>query len=366
MEDGNARMAAMEAEFQETIAKLHEDFTARLRVLEASNKSMWCSRDDGRDEEAAKRKERSLGTSFDGLGGGNLADRRGTAVSAMCSMWTRGVGTGAGLEQGLPYVSRGIVPRFPVECSPSEYIAWEQRFEAFIEDQGLRHTISPDAPGLPVINCTNNAYHFGQFGEDLVTDHRQVWWYISEATAGAAFEDRLYECHSISDALRAMREWPLPLYPAKRHLLVAELERVQFMGDDGPNCFSARTSHLETTIHAVGIEKDASEIVQFILRQFPERPSNPHTLVVGRGLRDGGAVGVGVQRRDDHMASRGGGMPRQQQQSQQHWSRDGGMPRQQQQLQQYWSRDGGMPRQQQQREQHWSCDGVMPRQQQQP
>ena len=253
-----------------------------------------------------------------------------------------------------------------VECSPSEYIAWEQRFEAFIEDQGLRHTISPDAPGLPVINCTNNAYHFGQFGEDLVTDHRQVWWYISEATAGAAFEDRLYECHSISDALRAMREWSLPLYPAKRHLLVAELERVQFMGDDGPNCFSARTSHLETTIHAVGIEKDASEIVQFILRQFPERPSNPHTLVVGRGLWDGGAVGVGVQRRDDHMASRGGGMPRQQQQSQQHWSRDGGMPRQQQQLQQYWSRDGRMPRQQQQREQHWSCDGVMPRQQQQP
>ena len=43
MEDENARMAAMQAEFQETIAKLHEDFTARLRVLEASNKSMWYS-----------------------------------------------------------------------------------------------------------------------------------------------------------------------------------------------------------------------------------------------------------------------------------------------------------------------------------
>ena len=40
MEDENAWMAAMQAEFQETITKLHEDFTARLRVLEASNKSM--------------------------------------------------------------------------------------------------------------------------------------------------------------------------------------------------------------------------------------------------------------------------------------------------------------------------------------
>ena len=176
----------------------------------------------------------------------------------------------------------------------------------FIADQGLRHTISPDAPGTAVISCTNNAYLFGQFSEDLVTDHRQVWWYISEATADAAFEDRLYECHSISDVLRIMREWPLPLYPAERHLLVAELERVQFMGDE------------------------ESEIVQFILRQFPERPSNPHTLVVGRGFRGGGAVGVGVQRRDDHMASRGGGMPRQQQQPHQNWSRGVGMPQQQQ------------------------------------
>ena len=104
------------------------------------------------------------------------------------------------------------------------------------------------------------------------------------------FEDRLYECHSISDALRIMREWSLPLYPAERHLLVAELERVRFMGDE------------------------ESEMVQFILRQFPERPSNPHALVVGRGFRDWGAVGVGVQRMDDHMVSRGGGMPWQQQQ----------------------------------------------------
>ena len=97
----------------------------------------------------------------------------------------------------------------------------------------------------------------------------------------------------------------MPLYPVERHLLVAELERVQFMGDE------------------------ESEIVQFILRQFPERPSNPHALVVG------------VQRRDDHMVSRGGGMPRQHQQPQQHWSRGGGMPRQQQPQQQR-SRGGGI------------------------
>ena len=53
MEDENARMAAMQAQFEETIAKLREDLTARLRVQEAANTTMWYSwyggqrRDDG-------------------------------------------------------------------------------------------------------------------------------------------------------------------------------------------------------------------------------------------------------------------------------------------------------------------------------
>ena len=312
MEDENGRMAAMQAEFQ----KEREDLTARLRVVEAANKRM---REAGAKRKAANReseaklersrKERLLGTSFAGQGGGNAADRRGTAVSAMGSMLTRGVSTGADLGQHLQNFPRGIVPKLPAECSPSQYIAWEQRFEAFLIDQGLCHTISSGVPEIAATSDTNNADLFGQFGEDLVMDHRLVWWYISEATADTAFEDRLYECLSISDALRIMREWSLPLFPAQRHLLVAELERVRLMGDE------------------------ESGIVQFILRQFPERPSNPHALVVGRGFRDWGAMGVGVEQRDDHMVSRGGGMPRQLQQPQQHWSRGGGIPWQQQKQQ---------------------------------
>ena len=318
MEDWNDRMAAMQAEFQ----KEREDLTARLRVQEAANQRMReeAKRKAANRESQTKlersRKERSLGTSFAGQGGGNAADRRGTAVSAMDSMLTRGVSTGADLGQPLQNFPRGILPKLPVECSPSQYIAWEQRFEAFLTDQGLCHTISSGAPEIAATSDTNNADLFGQFGEDLVMDHRLVWWYISEATADTAFEDRLYECLSISDALRIMREWSLPLFPAQRHLLVAELERVRFMGDE------------------------ESGIVQFILRQFPERPSTPHALVVGRGFRDWGAMGVGTQRRDDHMVSRGVGMP-QQQQPQQHWSRGGGIPWQQQHQQQR-SRSGGV------------------------
>ena len=271
-------MAAMQAEFQ----KLREDLTSMSEEAEAKREK----REEAAEREATanreseaklerSRKERSLGTPFAGKGGGNAADRRGTAVSAMGSIWTRGVSTAADLEQGLPYVSRGIIPRFPVECSPSKYIAWERRFEFFIAHQDLRHTISPDAPEIAVISCTNNAYLFGQFGEELVLEHRQVWGYISEATADAPFEDRLYECHSISDALRIMREWSLPLYPVERHLLVAELERVRLMGDE------------------------ESEIVQFILRQFPE-PETPVVVVYSPAhlgdQREGMGTGAAARR----------------------------------------------------------------------
>ena len=139
------------------------------------------------------RRERSLGTSFDGQGGGNSMDRRGTAASAMGPMWTRGVSAGGGLGPGLPYVPRGIIPKFPVECPPYVYIAWERRFEVFIANSGLGHTISPDASQIAVISCVDDAYLFGHFGEALITDHRRVWGYISKATAGAPFKDRLYE-----------------------------------------------------------------------------------------------------------------------------------------------------------------------------
>ena len=306
----------------ESSMSVSEEIAALRADLERMEKEKELQKRKWETEFERLRRERSWGTSFDRQGGDNSADQRGTAVPTMGSMWTRGVSTAADLEQSLTYVYRGIVPKLPVECSLSEYIAWEERFEFFIANQGLRHTISLDAPEIAVISCTNNAYHFGQFGEELVLEHRQVWGYISDAAVYVPFESSLYKCHSISDALRMIRKWHLPLYPAERHLLVAELERVQFMGDE------------------------ESEIIQFILRQFPERPSHPHALVVGRGCRDGGGAGVGVQRRDNNMASRGGGMPRQQQQPQQYWSRGGAMP--QQQLH-YWSRDGGIAHQHQRR-----------------
>ena len=84
MEDENGRMAAMQVEFQ----KLREDLTSMREEVEVQRekREMAAKRKAANRESEAKlersRKERSLGTSFAGQGGGNAADCRGTAVSS--------------------------------------------------------------------------------------------------------------------------------------------------------------------------------------------------------------------------------------------------------------------------------------------
>ena len=138
-----------------------EDAAALIAELEKAKRELETEKGLQTRENEAKldrlQRERLVGTSFDGLGGGNSSDRRGIAASTMGPISTRRVSATGGLRQSLPNLPRGIVSKFSVEYSPSEYIALERCSEAFIADQGLRHTISPDVSEIAVISCTNNA-----------------------------------------------------------------------------------------------------------------------------------------------------------------------------------------------------------------
>ena len=157
---------------------LPEEDAAALRAdLERLRQEKGAAEAANREYEAKLerlRKERSMGTSFDGQGGGGSADRGGTAATTMGLMWTRGVSVGGGLGQGLSYVPRGVVPKFPTECPSYVYTAWERRFKVFIANQGLGYTISLNALQIIVISCVDDAHLFGHFGETLVTEHRRV------------------------------------------------------------------------------------------------------------------------------------------------------------------------------------------------
>ena len=75
-----------------------EEVAALRAEVERAKKDLARIRREEKEYERLRR-ERSWGTSFDRQGGDNSADRRGTAVPTMGSMWTRGVSTAADLEQ---------------------------------------------------------------------------------------------------------------------------------------------------------------------------------------------------------------------------------------------------------------------------
>ena len=107
---------------------LSEQDAAALRAdLERLQRQVGAAEAANREYEVkleSLRKERSMGTSFDGQGGGGSADLWGTAATTMGSMWTRGVSVGGGLRQGFFYLPRSVVPKFHGECLPYAYIAW--------------------------------------------------------------------------------------------------------------------------------------------------------------------------------------------------------------------------------------------------
>ena len=82
----------------EDVADLKAELERAKKDLE---RAKWEKELKKRENEAKLerlRRERSVGTPFDELGGGNSSDRRGTAPSTMGPMWTRGVSATGGLR----------------------------------------------------------------------------------------------------------------------------------------------------------------------------------------------------------------------------------------------------------------------------
>ena len=101
---------------------LSEEDAAALRAdLERIQREKGAAEEANRKYEVkleTLRKERSMGTSFNGQGGGGSADRQETAATTMGSMWMRGVSVGGGLEQGLSYVLGVLYQNSPRNALP--------------------------------------------------------------------------------------------------------------------------------------------------------------------------------------------------------------------------------------------------------
>ena len=236
MEDENARMAAMEAKFEEEIAQLRE-----------ANETMR--------EAAAEREATAMGT--------------GAAAAARQGPGGQGVSSVNDSLMRLHYSTRSP-PKMPND--PAKTLSWIRRFEMFLVSENLKHILTtiPSTGPVDVISCNDRFFLERIHGVQTVRDNWKVWQHLLEATCNTDIEEKLAACNSVYEAWGAVTEWTLPASEAEKTLLSQQLENVKMYSDEDPKTFFIRVDKLVNMMRRVGITKTESQIVHIIVRQLSD------------------------------------------------------------------------------------------------
>ena len=236
MEDENARMAAMEAKFEEEIAQLRE-----------ANETMR--------EAAAEREATAMGT--------------GAAAAARQGPGGQGVSSVNDSLMRLHYGTRSP-PKMPND--PAKALSWIRRFEMFLVSENLKHILTtiPSTGPVDVISCNDRFFLERIHGVQTVRDNWKVWQHLLEATCNTDIEEKLAACNSVYEAWGVVTEWTLPASEAEKTLLSQQLENVKMYSDEDPKTFFIRVDKLVNMMRRVGITKTESQIVHIIVRQLSD------------------------------------------------------------------------------------------------
>ena len=259
MSDLEAQITAM-AEQMETLRRRLVSSEAAAAELKTKQEKM---------EADAKEVDRSRSA---GDGAGRAGRVRYQGLGAGLGSAT----TGLHLVNG---VSRSPPPKFPSKATITQIVAWRQRTRFYIDRLRLGHTISAEAPPIPVVNCSDESDLIRSYGEALVMDHQRALEVLLEATSHAPFADRLYACSSIPEMWDKIDEWSLPSSPTERNHLTQQLENVAMRGDEDPRNFFARIDSLLATLRTVGVEYIEEDVVEIVLRQLPPQYDSDVTSI---------------------------------------------------------------------------------------
>ena len=203
-----------------------------------------------------------------------------------------------------------------------------------------------------------------EFREQLVQQAQAAWACLLDATAGAAFEERVLSAITMRDAWCQILNWTGPSSEAEKLFLERQFESVPNYGDEDPKLFFSRVDQLLTRLRSVNVHKTEQQIVYILVRNLSdhyeiekrsrldspflrrqdmehivraswatrktrqlEQTPNPHALLASGGFQTSRGGYGGPRRGGGRSSGSGGGL-------QQCWSRGGGnhhVNRQQQQ-----------------------------------
>ena len=158
------------------------------------------------------------------------------------------------------------MPKFPK--NEDEAAMWHLRFRAHLDGMGLGYTLDHAATPVPVKGDQRDLIL--RYGEQPVQHAQAAWACLLDATAGAAFEERVLSAVTVRDAWCQFLSWTGPSSEAETFFLERQLETVPNYGDENPKLFFSRVDQLLTRLRSADIHKTERQIVNILVRNLSD------------------------------------------------------------------------------------------------
>ena len=158
------------------------------------------------------------------------------------------------------------VPKFPK--NEDEAAMWHLRFRAHLDGMGLGYTLDDAVTPVPVKGDQRDL--ISRYGEPPVQQAQEAWACLLDATAGAAFEERVLSAVTVRDAWCQILSWTGPSSEAETFFLERQLETVTNYGDENPKLFFSRVDQLLTRLRSADIHKTERQIVNILVRNLSD------------------------------------------------------------------------------------------------
>ena len=109
-----------------------------------------------------------------------------------------------------------------------------------------------------------------RYGEQPVQHAQAAWACLLDATAGAAFEERVLSAVTVRDAWCQILSWTGPSSEAETFFLERQLETVPNYGDENPKLLFSRVDQLLTRLRSADIHKTERQIVNILVRNLSD------------------------------------------------------------------------------------------------
>ena len=158
------------------------------------------------------------------------------------------------------------VLKFPK--NENEAAMWRLRFRAHLDGIGLVYTLDHVVTPVPAKGDQRDL--ISRYGEQPVQQAQAAWACLLDATAGAAFEERVLSVVTVRDAWCQILNWTGPSSEAETLFLERQLETVRNYGDKDPKLSFPRVDQLLTPLRSIDVHKTEQQIVNILVRNISD------------------------------------------------------------------------------------------------